>query len=142
MSRNGLKFMESLFKKLVTAKDIDRVLENVKITNVGEGSLQAELLLAPEHQNKRGTLHGGMTATLVDMLSTMALMTHEVGVPGVTVDLHISYLKTATTGETVVIDCNTLKAGKSLAFLDIELKMKETGKLIAKASHTKHIGSV
>jgi acyl-coenzyme A thioesterase 13 len=58
--------------------------------SAGEGNCLAELVVAPEHQNKGGTLHGGLTATLVDTLSTVALVTHKVGVPGVTVDLHVS----------------------------------------------------
>ena len=42
-----------------------------------------------EHQNAGGTLHGGMTATMVDTISTLALMTKG-SPPGVTVDLHVS----------------------------------------------------
>ena len=53
----------------------------------------------------------------------------------------LRYLKAAKDGETIVIDCNTLKAGKTLAFLDIDIKKKETGELVAKGSHTKFIGN-
>jgi acyl-coenzyme A thioesterase 13 len=62
----------------------------VKIVSAGDGNCCAELLVGPEHGNKMGSLHGGLTATLVDSISTMALLTHKVGVPGVTVDLHVS----------------------------------------------------
>ncbi|XP_021933030.1 acyl-coenzyme A thioesterase 13-like isoform X2 [Zootermopsis nevadensis] len=113
----------------------------VKIVSGGEGRFRAELVIEPEHQNKFGTLHGGLTATLVDSLSTAALISHKVGVPGVTVDLHIMYLKAAAIGETVVIDCNTLKAGRTLAFLTVDITKKETGELVARGSHTKFIGS-
>jgi len=61
----------------------------VKIVGGGGGCCRAELVVEPEHQNRMGTLHGGLTATLVDTLSTVALVTHKVGVPGVTVDLHV-----------------------------------------------------
>lgn len=43
-----------------------------------------------EHQNAGGTLHGGVTATLVDAISTWALMTTPREVPGVSVDLSVS----------------------------------------------------
>ena len=43
-----------------------------------------------DHQNAGGTLHGGVTATLVDMVSTWALMTTGREVPGVSVDLSVS----------------------------------------------------
>jgi Uncharacterized protein, possibly involved in aromatic compounds catabolism len=62
----------------------------VKIISGGNGRCTAELTVEPEHENRMGTLHGGLTATLVDTLSTVALVTHKVGVPGVTVDLHVS----------------------------------------------------
>ncbi|XP_069701569.1 acyl-coenzyme A thioesterase 13-like isoform X1 [Periplaneta americana] len=139
MSGNGVKLAEKVFKQLLCSKSFDRVMEKVKIVSGGDGRLRAELVVAPEHQNRMGTMHGGMTATLVDTLSTVALVTHQAGVPGVTVDLHVSYLKAAREGETIVIDCNTLKAGKTLAFLDVEIKKKQTGELIAKGSHTKYI---
>ena len=56
----------------------------------GDGCCRAELVVAPEHQNRMGSLHGGLTATLVDTLSSVALTTHKSGAIGVTVDLHVS----------------------------------------------------
>ncbi|XP_069701570.1 acyl-coenzyme A thioesterase 13-like isoform X2 [Periplaneta americana] len=139
MSANGLKVAQNALRQYMCGKTFDNILDKVKIVSGGDGRLRAELVVAPEHQNRMGTMHGGMTATLVDTLSTVALVTHQAGVPGVTVDLHVSYLKAAREGETIVIDCNTLKAGKTLAFLDVEIKKKQTGELIAKGSHTKYI---
>lgn len=43
-----------------------------------------------EHTNRGGTLHGGLTATLVDVISTAALMYTERGAPGVSVDMNIT----------------------------------------------------
>lgn len=45
-----------------------------------------------DHANKYGTLHGGMTATLVDNISTLALVSVEGGAPGVSVDMNITYV--------------------------------------------------
>ena len=56
----------------------------------GDGHCRAEMVVAPEHHNKMGTLHGGLTATLVDAISSIALGTRTAGVMGVTVDLHVS----------------------------------------------------
>jgi len=50
-------------------------------------------------------------------------------------------MKAAVEGDTVVIDCSTLKAGKTLAFLSVEIRKKETGELLAVGSHTKFMGS-
>lgn len=37
-------------------------------------------------------MHGGFTTTLVDCVSSYALMTHGSGVTGVSVDLHMTYV--------------------------------------------------
>jgi acyl-coenzyme A thioesterase PaaI-like protein len=50
-------------------------------------------------------------------------------------------MKAAAEGDTVVIDCNTLKAGKTLAFMTAEITKKGTGEVIAVGSHTKFMGS-
>lgn len=39
-----------------------------------------------------GTLHGGLIATLVDNISTVALLLSERGAPGVSVDMNITYV--------------------------------------------------
>ena len=54
------------------------------------GKCVAEMEVAEEHTNKGGTLHGGLTATLVDTISTVALMTTGPGNPGVSVDINVT----------------------------------------------------
>ena len=54
--------------------------------------LICEMEVEEQHANKYGTLHGGLTATLVDNISTLALMCTERGVPGVSVDMNITYV--------------------------------------------------
>ena len=61
------------------------------VISAEKGQCVAEMIVGPEHTNRGGTLHGGLTATIVDILSTCAMMTHDKGcVPGVSVDLHLS----------------------------------------------------
>ena len=48
-----------------------------------------ELIVDEEHLNRGGTMHGGLTATLVDETTTMAIMMTEKP-PGVTVDMSIT----------------------------------------------------
>lgn len=67
-------------------------------------------------------------------------MTKDDTVPGVSVDIHLSYLKGAREGDVVVIEADTIRAGRQLAFLECTLKHKKDGTLIAKGSHTKYVG--
>lgn len=88
--------------------------------------------------NRGGGLHGGFTATVVDNYTTFALVSGEKP-PGVTVDLHVSYVKGAREGDVVVIDASTVRAGKRLAFLECELRHKSDGSVIARGRQTKYL---
>lgn len=53
--------------------------------------------------------------------------------------LIFSYLKGAREGDTIVIDAKAIKTGKTLAYLECELRNKDNGQVIAKGSQTKYI---
>lgn len=115
-------------------------MNQITVTSAGDGKCLAEFKVSEEHLNNGGGLHGGFTATVVDNYTTFALMSGDKP-PGVTVDLHVSYLKSAKLGDDVIIDATTVRAGKRLAYLECELKHKKDGSLIAKGSQTKFLGS-
>ena len=48
-----------------------------------------EMTVDDSHLNAGGTLHGGMTASLVDSISTLAIMSAGSN-PGVSVDINVS----------------------------------------------------
>ncbi|KAJ8958258.1 hypothetical protein NQ318_017402 [Aromia moschata] len=121
-------------------KGFDRVLEKVKIISLENGRCLAELKVSEEHTNPLGGLHGGLSATLVDCVSTYALMSHKQnGVPNVSVDIHMTYLKAAKIGDEIEIHANTIRTGKNLAFLEVAIKNKSTGDVLVKGSHTKFL---
>ncbi|XP_046670639.1 acyl-coenzyme A thioesterase 13-like [Homalodisca vitripennis] len=128
-------------KFMVDRNQFGRVLDKVKIISASDGRCTAELKVSEEHSNSQGTLHGGLSATIVDCVSTLALVTHKRQAVGVSVDLHVTYLKGAAIGEDVIIEANTLRAGKTLAFLEVYIKKKGDGSLVAKGSHTKFVGN-
>uniref|UniRef100_T1GK59 Thioesterase domain-containing protein n=1 Tax=Megaselia scalaris TaxID=36166 RepID=T1GK59_MEGSC len=95
----------------------------VEILSCADGKCSAKFNVSDEQVNMGGGLHGGFTATLVDNITTYALMskgTH----PGVSVDLHVSYLKGAKEGDSVLVDATTVRAGKNLAYIECEPDMK------------------
>ena len=59
------------------------------IVDSSRGRVLFELIVDQEHLNRGGTMHGGLTATLVDETTTMAIMMAEKP-PGVTVDMSIT----------------------------------------------------
>ena len=108
------------------------------------------MLVTKDATNWSDRLHGGMTAAIVDQLSSLALTTafvneediHEelfVKIPSVSLDLSITYLSGVQLGETIIIEANTLKCGKNIAFLSVDIINKQTKHLVAKGSHTKYL---
>ncbi|XP_060847710.1 acyl-coenzyme A thioesterase 13-like [Rhopalosiphum padi] len=148
---NNNKVLESVRKILnfsIKRKGYDSILDKVNIISAGNGQCIAEMVVEKQHTNSYGTLHGGFTATAVDVLSSMAILTHPRVVEdidsapnsGVSVDIHISYLNSAKIGDRVVIDSETVKLGRTLAFLKVTLFRKDDNVILAQGSHTKFVG--
>ncbi|XP_004712533.1 acyl-coenzyme A thioesterase 13 [Echinops telfairi] len=133
--------MREVLKAMSQARGFDRVLEKVSVVSSAPGKVVCEMRVEEQHANKMGTLHGGLTATLVDSISTLALLCTDRAAPGVSVDMNITYMSPAKVGEDVVITAHVLKQGKTLAFASVDLTNKVTGKLIAQGRHTKHLGN-
>ncbi|MEE6464778.1 hypothetical protein FKM82_006352 [Ascaphus truei] len=130
-----------LMKALSDGPGFDRVLSKLDLVSANPGKVVCEMKVEEEHANRAGTLHGGLTATLVDIVSTAALIHTERGAPGVSVDMNITYINAAKIGESILITAQVLKQGKTLAFSTVDLTNKDTGKLIAQGRHTKHLGN-
>ncbi|XP_025971453.1 acyl-coenzyme A thioesterase 13 isoform X2 [Dromaius novaehollandiae] len=129
--------LREAMRYMVESQGFDRVLCKMKLLSATPGKIVCELKVEEEHTNRGGTLHGGLTATLVDVVSTTALLYTERAVPGVSVDMNITYTAAAKIGEEVLITAQILKQGKNIAFASVDLTNKATGKLIAQGRHTK-----
>ncbi|KAI3358587.1 hypothetical protein L3Q82_015011, partial [Scortum barcoo] len=141
MASPSLNTIKQVLKTMVDNPGFDRVLRKVNVLSASPGKVVCEMRVEEEHTNRGGTLHGGLTATLVDVISTMAVMYSERGAPGVSVDMNITYMTAAKMGEDVLITAQVLKEGRTLAFATVDLTSKTTGKIIAQGRHTKHLGS-
>ncbi|KAF5925096.1 acyl-coenzyme A thioesterase 13 [Diceros bicornis minor] len=135
------KNLQEVVKALGDVRGFDRLLQKITVVSATPGKVICEMKVEEAHTNKMGTLHGGMIATLVDNISTMALLFTERGVPGVSVDMNIAYMSPAKLGEDILITAHILKQGKTLAFTSVDLTNKVTGKIIAQGRHTKHLGN-
>ena len=101
----------------------------------------ASLKIEEEHTNRGGGLHGGFSALIVDNISTVALVHPEEPYNfGVSVNMDLSYMKGAKIGDEILIDAKLLRKGRTLAFLEVELRNKITNELLVKGNHTKYIG--
>lgn len=89
-------------------------------------------------QNRNGTLHGGCTATIVDVVGTAALLTVSVR-GGVSLNINTNYLAPMPGGGTVLIDARLLRVGRSIATITVDVRDDSTGKLVAQGQHVKFI---
>ena len=118
----------------------DKALTGLRLVSVEDGCAVAEIEVSESVANLMGTLHGGAIATLVDDVGTVAIMSADRdGRPGVTTDLNVSYFAAAASGTTVTIEGRALKTGRTLAFVEVDLKSAE-GKLLAQGRMTKFMG--
>ncbi len=90
--------------------------------------------IQPQHLNRQGMLHGGLTATLLDAACGYAGLysgEHEEESHGVTVTLNISYLSAAREG-TVIAKGQITCSGRNLYFVQGTL-VSDQGELLATA---------
>lgn len=115
----------------------DRVLEGMRVTEVSDGRAVCTLPVTEGISNTYGTLHGGATATIIDVVGTLAILSKDPLRAGVSVDLNASYLSPAKVGDTVTCTGRLLKLGGKLAFTEVTIVSMATGKLVATGRHTK-----
>ncbi|KAF9882695.1 hypothetical protein FE257_005515 [Aspergillus nanangensis] len=117
------------------------LLNNVDIYNAENGIVYARIQVAPHHLNSKGTLHGVFSACVTDWAGGLAIASCGLDSTGVSTDIHVNYLSTATTGDWLKIEARANKVGKTLAFTSVSVsKETEAGHtLVAQGSHTKYI---
>ncbi|KII14409.1 PaaI family thioesterase [Phaeobacter sp. S60] len=99
------------------------------------GACRASLELAPQHLNRNGLLHGGIVATLMDVVCGNTASQHFDALahpPVVTVSLTLSYVTAARTGR-VEATAKATGGGASLAYVAGEL-VDSGGQVLATAS--------
>lgn len=50
------------------------------------------------------------------------------------------YLRAANIGDEILVQANTVKSGKTLAFLEVTIRNKTTNDVLIKGTHTKFVG--
>jgi uncharacterized protein (TIGR00369 family) len=104
------------------------------LTRIEPGRIEVGLALGQQHQQQRGFVHGGLTATMADLAAGFAAVTLVPdGVGVVTADLKISYLNPGIGAHLRAVGW-VLKAGRRLHFCEAEVWCDDV--LIAKATAT------
>ncbi|OAA50390.1 thioesterase family protein [Metarhizium rileyi] len=119
------------------------ILSDIQLTKVIPGTVTLQLKLSATHLNSKGSLHGAVSATLVDFVTGLAICSHDLRErTGASVDMHLSFLSTAKAGDTVLIHSTAERVGGSLAFVSVRInKLDEDGDEVpvTLARHSKYV---
>ena len=113
-------------------------LMNFKLTKIEEGLIEGELDVEQIHKQQKGFVHGGVIATMADIVSGFAAVSlvpkgHHV----VTAEIKVSYLNPGL-GDKLLAKGWVIRQGRNLNFCEAEIYSKKDGKstLISKATTT------
>lgn len=108
-------------------------LTGIKIVAIGPGKFITEMTVEKSNLNMAGTLHGGATATMLDVCMGMACFTK--GVKVVTGNINVSYLSAGRAGDKIIAVGQVIRSGKTAFFAEASFE-DEKGKIIAKGTGT------
>ncbi|KAF2722364.1 Thioesterase/thiol ester dehydrase-isomerase [Polychaeton citri CBS 116435] len=130
-------------KKLPGSPIYAFLLTPVRITSASKGHVIARLPLTQVHMNSGGSIHGSVSATIVDWMGGMAVATHDLRErTGVSLDIHVTYQSGAKPGDEVEIEGIAEKVGVSIAFTKVNIFKVENGqrgRIVVSGTHTKYV---
>ncbi|CAN8311202.1 unnamed protein product [Cochlearia groenlandica] len=122
-------------------KFIERfVTKGIKVDLIEPGRIVCSMKILPHLLNGGKFLHGGATATLVDVIGSAAIYTTGVSPTGVSIAINVSYVDAAFIDEEIEIESKTMRVGETFAVVSVEMRKKKDGKVIAQGRHTKYLG--
>lgn len=104
-------------------------LLGLKLTRRDEHGVTIECPIRPEYGNIHKTLHGGVTATLIDVAGGFGTMAHYGGRPCATVELKLNYFLPLA-GKKAVARSKILRAGNTLCVMQVDVH-DDRGRLAA-----------
>ncbi|OVA01540.1 Thioesterase superfamily [Macleaya cordata] len=115
------------------------IIQGIKVDLIEPGRIICSMKVPPRLLNSGNFLHGGATASLVDIIGSAAIFTAGAPTSGVSVEINVSYLDSAFLDEEIEIESKVLRVGKAVGVVTVELRKKKTGKIIAQGRHTKYL---
>lgn len=138
-SRPALEHVQEYWTKLCPSSPIYIfLLQEVAIKSASDGHVKATLAVESVHTNSKGTLHGTVSACIVDCFGGLAVASTGADYTGVSTDIHTTYVSTAKQGDFLEIEAKASKVGRTLAFTTVEIR-KQGGGVVATGTHTKYV---
>ena len=100
--------------------------------SVEEGGLTFQYTIRKEMTNPFGTLHGGITAAIIDDSIGATLISYGESYFYVSINLVIDYISSAREGDEVIAQTSIIKKGNQVVNAQCEVWNKDRSRLIAK----------
>ena len=111
-----------------------------RLQSATPGLVVIHLDLQSLHLNSKSSLHGSVSATLIDFMGGVAIASYDNrDNTGVSTDMHVSFLSGAKAGETLDIEGRVDRCGGTLAYTAVTIRKLSTGDVVAMGSHTKFV---
>jgi len=128
---------EALLGPFRSSGTFDEALRgNMECFYVGDGEVSCAVTVAPSLQDSRGAMHAGASATLVDVLGTMALLARDPQRAGVGVEMSQTFLSPAAGGETVNASGRVVRYDQGLGFTEVKI-VDGSGNILVTGRHTR-----
>lgn len=102
-----------------------------------DGYMQCRCTVGPKTRNGFSTMHGGCIATLIDVVSSAALVTVW-GSPGVSVSMDIHYISPGMAGSVLEVRARVVHAGQRLATMTVDIvDIENEDRVVSHGTHVK-----
>ncbi|KAL9262850.1 Acyl-coenzyme A thioesterase 13-like protein [Drosera capensis] len=115
------------------------IMQGVRPVLIEPGRVVCSFRVPPRLLNTANTLHGAAIASLLALVGSSAIFTAGAPVTGASVEFSVSYLDGVGVDEEIEIEARNLRVEKAVAVVSVEMRKKDTGKLIAQGRHTKYL---
>lgn len=119
-------------------REVSPFLETLgaKTEESGNGYARISLLLEPRHSNSI-VMHGGVLMALADEAMARAVASTRTPEEAKTsaflgVEMNLSFMRSAQSGDEVIVEGRVIRVGKSVAFAEVEARRRGDEQLIAK----------
>jgi acyl-coenzyme A thioesterase 13 len=135
--------LEDLRAALAHRRDYGWTVPGMEPVSLTDGRVAISVEVTLDLVNAAKTLHGGVAATLVDIVGTLAIITaDEHNRFGVSTDLNVSWFAPVALGDRALVEATVLKTGRSLAFVGVDIRRESDGVLCVQGRMTKALGPV
>lgn len=132
--KKHLDWVKDYFKKSAGTDVLERFL-GLRITRLAAGRAACEMKALGKHANIYGTVHGGTLAAVSDFAMGVACVT--TGRRVVTIDMSVSYIKSAPAGSRLTAVGEVVSAGKRI--MRAEGKIYRGRELLARAQASYYV---